>query len=146
MPGGPSRTTFSLPARKSSWPRCRTVSRLRLGLEGEVELLERLARREPRGLDAGLAAVALAGVGLGLQQRGGEVLVGPLLRPGAVGELRQRPRGRRRLQRAEQVRELASWGRSCDQRVVAGERADLDRPVSAGFAAGAQRPGVLEVQ
>jgi excisionase family DNA binding protein len=26
-PGGPSRTTFSRPARKSSWPRCSTVSR-----------------------------------------------------------------------------------------------------------------------
>jgi hypothetical protein len=44
------------------------------GLEGEVEVLERLARREPRLLDAGLAAVAVAAVDLGLQQRLGEAL------------------------------------------------------------------------
>ena len=44
------------------------------GLEGEVELLERLAGGEPGGLDPGLAAVAVAAVGLGLQQRGGELL------------------------------------------------------------------------
>jgi hypothetical protein len=37
------------------------------GLEGEVELLERLARREAGGLDPGLAAVRVARVGLGLQ-------------------------------------------------------------------------------
>jgi hypothetical protein len=36
-------------------------------LEGEVELLERLAGGEPRGSDAGLAAVGIAAVGLGLQ-------------------------------------------------------------------------------
>src|SRR4051794_21549685 len=36
-------------------------------LEGEVELLERLARREARGLDPGLAAVAVTAVDLGLQ-------------------------------------------------------------------------------
>jgi hypothetical protein len=28
VPGGPSNTMFSRPARKSSWPRCSTVSRL----------------------------------------------------------------------------------------------------------------------
>ena len=76
------------------------------GLEGEVELLERLARREPRGLDAGLAAVAVAAVGLGLEQRRGELLIAPFLGAGAVGELGQRPRGGRRLELAEQVREL----------------------------------------
>ena len=76
------------------------------GLEGEVELLERLARREPRGLDPGLAAVAVAAVDLGLQQRRGELLIAPLLGAGAVGELGQRPRRGRRLERAEQVREL----------------------------------------
>ena len=76
------------------------------GLEGEVELLERLARGEPRGLDAGLAAVAVAAVDLGLEQRGGELLIAPLLGAGAIGELGQRPRRRRRLERAEEVREL----------------------------------------
>jgi hypothetical protein len=25
VPGGPNRTTFSLPCRKSSWPRCSTT-------------------------------------------------------------------------------------------------------------------------
>ena len=48
-------------------------------MEGEVELLERLARGKPRGLDPGLAATRVAAVGLGLQQRGGELLVAPLL-------------------------------------------------------------------
>jgi hypothetical protein len=37
------------------------------GLEGEVELLQGLARREAGGLDAALAAVAVAAVDLGLQ-------------------------------------------------------------------------------
>ena len=76
------------------------------GLEGEVELLERLAGREARGLDAGLAAVAVAAVGLGLEQRGGEALEAPLLGAGPIGELGQRPRGRGRLELAEQVGEL----------------------------------------
>jgi hypothetical protein len=38
-------------------------------LEGEVELLDRLAGGKAGGLDAGLAAVAVAAVGLGLEQR-----------------------------------------------------------------------------
>src|SRR5215207_1260020 len=76
------------------------------GLEGEVELLERLAGGEARGLDAALAAVAVAAVDLGLEQRRGELLKAPLVGAGALGELRQRPRGRRRLHRAEQVRQL----------------------------------------
>jgi hypothetical protein len=76
------------------------------GLKGEVELLERLARREAGGLDAALAAVAVAAVDLGLQQRGRELLEAPFLLPCAIGELGQRPGGGRRLQGAEQVREL----------------------------------------
>jgi hypothetical protein len=75
-------------------------------LKGELELLQGLAWREARGLDAGLAAVAVAAVGLGLQQRSGEVLIAPLLGAGAVGELRKRARRRRRLQDAEQVRQF----------------------------------------
>ena len=75
-------------------------------LEGEVELLQRLARREPRGPDPGLAAVAVAAVGLGLQQRGGELLIGPFLRAGAVGELGQRLGRGRGFELAEQVRQL----------------------------------------
>jgi hypothetical protein len=75
-------------------------------LEGEVELLERFAGGEPRGLDPGLAAVAVAAVDLGLEQRGGELLKAPVLGAGAVGELGQRPGGGRRLEDAEQVRQL----------------------------------------
>src|SRR4051812_33984296 len=41
-------------------------------LEGEVELLQGLAGREPGGLDPALAAVAVAGGDLGRQQRLGE--------------------------------------------------------------------------
>src|SRR5829696_8042585 len=61
------------------------------GLKGEVELLERLAGRKPRGFDPGLAAVAVATVGLGLEQRRRELLIAPFLLAGAVGELGQRP-------------------------------------------------------
>src|SRR4051812_39398340 len=76
------------------------------GLEAEVELLERLSGGEAGGLDAALAAVAVAAVDLGLEQRRGELLKAPLIGAGAVGELGQRPGRRRRLQGAEQVREL----------------------------------------
>jgi len=48
------------------------------GLEGEVEFFERLAGGEPRGLDPGLAAVAVAAVGLGLEQRRSEALIGTI--------------------------------------------------------------------
>jgi hypothetical protein len=75
-------------------------------LEAEVELLERLAGGEPCRADAALAAVRLPGGVFGLEQCFGEALVAPLLGAGPVCELRQRPRGGRRLQRAEQVREL----------------------------------------
>ena len=75
-------------------------------LEAEVELLERLAGREAGGLDPGLAAVAVAGGDLGAEQDLGEPLVAPRLLPRPLGERRQRPRRGRRLQRAEQVREL----------------------------------------
>ena len=47
-------------------------------LEGEVELLERLAGGKAGRLDAGLAAVALARGDLGGEQRLGEALVAPL--------------------------------------------------------------------
>ena len=79
---------------------------LHAALEGEVELLQRLAGGEAGGLDAALAAVAVARGDLGGEQRLGEALIAPLLLAGAVGEHRQRPRGGRRLQRAEQVRQL----------------------------------------
>jgi hypothetical protein len=75
-------------------------------LEGEVELLERLAGGEAGGLDARLAAVGLARGDLGRQQGFGEALVAPGLLARPLGELRQRPGGGRRLQLAEQVGEL----------------------------------------
>jgi hypothetical protein len=52
--------------------------------------------------------VGVAAVGLGLEQRGGEVLIGPLLVAGAIGELGQRASRGGRLERAEQVREFAA--------------------------------------
>jgi hypothetical protein len=48
-------------------------------LEGEVELLKCLARREARGLDAALAAVTLARGHLAGEQRFGEAFIAPLL-------------------------------------------------------------------
>jgi hypothetical protein len=75
-------------------------------LEGEVELLERLAGRKLRRLDPALAAVGLAGRDLGGKQCLGKALIAPALLAGALGELWQRPGRRRRLQRPEQVGEL----------------------------------------
>jgi hypothetical protein len=75
-------------------------------LEGEVELLQCFAGGEPGGLDPPLTAVTLAGGDLGPEQDLGEPLIAPLLLTGTVGEHRQRPRGRWRLERPEQVREL----------------------------------------
>jgi hypothetical protein len=75
-------------------------------LEGEVELLQRLAGGEPRGLDPPFAAVTVARGHLRCEQRLGEALIAPLLLARAVGQLRQRPRGGWGLQRAEQVRQL----------------------------------------
>ena len=95
-------------------------------LEAEVELLQRLSGWEAGGLDPALAAVAVAAVGLGLQQRGGELLVAPFLAAGAVGELGQRARRGRALSGRGTGARARSW-RSCDQRVVAGQRPDLDR-------------------
>jgi hypothetical protein len=66
VPGGPSRTTFSLPGEEVELAEMQHLVARDRGLEGEVELLERLAGREAGGLDAGLAAVAVAAVGLGL--------------------------------------------------------------------------------
>ena len=126
--GGPSRITFS-----------RRVQ--------EVELAEvlddRLLARERWKVKSNSSSVLRAGKraalmrpsppwlsrrgDLGREQRLGEALIAPLLLAGAVGELRQRPRGGRRLQRAEQVRQLGRRRGSCrDQLVVAGQRPDLD--------------------
>jgi hypothetical protein len=81
-------------------------------LEAEVELLERLAGGEAGGLDPGLAAVRVSRCDLGLKQRLGEALVAPLLGPGALGQLRQRPGRGRRLQRPEEEGELGGGGQA----------------------------------
>jgi hypothetical protein len=83
---------------------------LHRALEGEVELLERLAGREAGGLDPALAAVALARGDLGRQQRLAEALVAPVLLARPLGELRQGAGGGRRLELAEQVGELGRLG------------------------------------
>src|SRR3954470_14128952 len=67
-------------------------------LEGEVELLKRLAGGEARGLDPALAAVALARGDLGAEQRFGEALVAPALLARALGELGERAGGGRGLE------------------------------------------------
>jgi hypothetical protein len=77
-------------------------------LEAEVELLERLAGGESRGLDAALSAVSVAAVGLGLEQRGGELLVAPVFVAGPLGQLGQRACRGGCFERAEQMRELAA--------------------------------------
>ena len=95
-------------------------------LEGEVELLERLARGEPSGLDAALAAVAVAGADLGAQQDLGEPLIAPGLLPGPVSQRRAAPWRRRALSaRGTGARARLAW--SCrDQPVIARQRPDLD--------------------
>ena len=149
VPGGPSRTTFSLACRKSSWPRCSITCFLMRALEGEVELLERLAGGEPCGSDPRLAAVRRPG----RRSRSTAALRRTAhssipLSAGALGELRQRPGGRRGLHRPEQVRELGG-GAHAISRVIDGERALLDerlvRAVVAVLAVALpERPGVLQ--
>ena len=105
-------------------------------LEGEVELLERLVRGEPGGLDALAAARGLREEVSVESSACGEALVAPFLAAGPLGQLGQRPGRRRRLQRPEQVGELGVGLWSCrDQRVVASQRPDLDSVERAGAAA-----------
>jgi hypothetical protein len=107
VPGGPSRTTFSFAGQEVELAEVQDRVAADRVLKAEVELLERLAGGEARGLDAGLAAVAVAAVDLGLEQRGGEALKAPLLLAGAVGELGQGAGRGRRFERAEEMREFA---------------------------------------
>jgi hypothetical protein len=76
-------------------------------LEAEVELLERLAGGETRRADAALAAMRFPGGVLGLQQRVRELLIAPLLLASALDELGQRAGRGRRLERAEEMGQLA---------------------------------------
>jgi hypothetical protein len=52
----------------------------------EVELLQGLAGREPRGPDPAFPAVAFAGSDLALQAGDQELLMGPVLGAGSLGE------------------------------------------------------------
>jgi hypothetical protein len=56
-------------------------------LKAEVELLERLVRREARGLDALAAAGGLPRGGLGRQQRLSEALIRPFFTASSFGQL-----------------------------------------------------------
>jgi hypothetical protein len=101
-------------------------------LEGEVELLERLSGGQAGGLDARFAAVRLARCDLGGEQRLGEALVAPVLLARSIGQLRQRSRRGWRLERPEQVCKLGGLRHAGISRSLAGQRAQLDRPI-AGF-------------
>jgi hypothetical protein len=120
VPGRAEQDDASLPAKKSSWTRCRTsVWRIEVW-NGEVELLNRLAP----GLGSRLAAVHVAAVDLGLEQRGAKALVAPILLASAVGELGQRPG------RAGALSARKSWASSASGRVMrsAGHRRPASEP------------------
>jgi hypothetical protein len=97
---------FSRPARKSSRARCSTASRRSEVWKAKSNSSIVLRAGNRAALMRGLAAVAVATVDLGLEQHLGEALVAPLLLARAVGELGQRPRRGRRLERPEQMRQL----------------------------------------
>ena len=72
----------------------------------EVEVLQGFAGGEPGGADAALAAVGIPGGDLALQARGEELLMGPGLGAGPLGQPFHRPGQRRGLQRPGQVGDL----------------------------------------
>ena len=108
----------------------------------EVELLQRLAGREPGGADAALAAVGFAGGDLALQAGGEELLMGPGLGPGPFGEPGDRLTQRGGFQRPGEERQLRGHvpaARLCrrpsrhpavdaERGVVVGQAPDLRRP------------------
>jgi hypothetical protein len=73
-----------------------------------VELLQALAGGEARGADAALAAVGVAGGDLALQAGGEELLMGPALGPGPLGEPAGRLPQARGFERAGEERQLGS--------------------------------------
>ena len=91
VPGGPRNTTFSLASTKSRAPEVGDDVALQAALVVEVELLEGLSGREAGRPDADLAAVGLAGGHLALETGGQELLVGPALGPGPLGQALDRP-------------------------------------------------------
>ena len=117
---------------------------LHRALEGEVELLQRLVRREPGGADPQPAAGGLARGHLGREQRLGEPLIAPLLLAGALGERSAAPGPRPALSSpGTGARARRAW--SCDQLVIDRQRPLLDQQLVTRLpVAGAERPGVLE--
>ena len=79
---------------------------LQAASEGEVEVVERLHRREAGGLDARLAAVALPGGDLLAEHGGQVVLVAPGALAGALGQDRGPLADARRLQGAREEGDL----------------------------------------
>jgi hypothetical protein len=73
----------------------------------EVELLQRLAGREPGSADAAFAAMGFPGGDLALQAGHQELLMAPGLRPGPLGQPANGLPQRRRLKRPGQKRDLA---------------------------------------
>src|SRR4051812_29499614 len=146
VPGGPNRTTFSLPARKSSCPRCSTLSR----------------RTDAWKLKSNSSKVFLAGKRAALMRPWppwlSRLSTSVLSRAAANRSKLQSPPGRARRAWAAPGRRPAPSGRgtgarvprtveSRDQRVVAGQRADLDRRLALAavlVALALQRAGVLE--
>ena len=106
MPGGPRKTTLSLAVTKSKVPRWAIGLAFEAAGVLEVEVLQRLAGGEAGGADAALAAVGLAGGDLALQARDQELLVGPGLLAGPLGQPGDRLAQRGCLQGAGQERQL----------------------------------------
>ncbi len=106
VPGGPRKTTFSFAVTKVEGAQVRDDVPGQAAGVVEVELLQRFSGGEPRRADAALTAVGLAGGDLALQARGEELLEGPPLGAGPLGQPRDRLAERGCLQRAGQERQL----------------------------------------
>ena len=131
MPGGPSRTTFSLPARKSSWPRC-WISvflterwKVKSNSSSVLRAGNRAALIRPSPPCASREWV------LGRKQRLGEALIAPLLLRGRARRAWAAP-ARRRAPSAPGTGARARCWCSCDQRVIGGQRPRARRRGSAG--------------
>ena len=106
VPGGPRNTTLSLRGDEVQGAQVGDDVAFEAAGVVEVELLQALAGGEPGGADAALAAVGLAGGDLALQAGGQELLVGPGLGPGPLGQPGHRLAQRGGLQRPGQERDL----------------------------------------
>ena len=114
-PGGPNSSTFSAPAMKRPVASSRTSLCVDRRLELEVELLERLHRREVRDLDAHRDALLLLGVELLAEQLVEEVEIGRLAcaRPATGCASSARRRAPRRSSSQALLDARANESRSC---------------------------------